>query len=109
MSDARQSDIAQLLPKLLPGQILSPFVSNDLCVAAAVLISKWVYFDPSREAGVTAALVPSKHAVGVRIPCLALILTRSRLPPHEGAVAMAVRAHHVTLGDPCKRVSSDFN
>ncbi len=40
-------------------------------VGAVVLISKWVYYEPSREAGVTAAPDPSKVVVGVRIPCLA--------------------------------------
>src|SRR5438094_7644894 len=62
------------------------------------VISKWVYFGPSREAGVTAAPVPSKHVVGVRIPCLALT-TNFRLPPHKGAIAVAVRAHDIALCD----------
>ena len=51
-----------------------------------------------REAGVMAAPVPSKHAVGVRIPCLALT-TDFRLPPYKGAIAVAVRAHDIALCD----------
>ena len=67
-------------------------------VGAVVLISKWVYCEPSREAGVTVAPVPSKHVVGVRIPCLALT-TDFRLPPYKGAMAVAVRAHNIALCD----------